>query len=225
MRFLVLLLALLPIFAMGASDTKATFKEGEQYTVLEGRPKPPVKGKIEVTELFWYGCGHCYNFESMLSSWEKTLDSDVKFNRSPAMWRQRREPQDAMWTHAKLYYTAAALGQLETLHPVFFDAMHKRNLPLTDRDQIAELVKGAGLDGEAFAATMDSFAVNSQVQQADARQRAYKVTGTPEIVVGGYYHVTAGKAGSQKEMLEVTDYLIDKIRSERGGPAVTQAAQ
>src|SRR5690606_12416261 len=123
---------------------------------------------------------------------------DVKLVRSPAMWRQARNPADAMWTHARLFYTATARGQLDKLHHVFFDAMHKHNKRLISPDEIKSVVTAQGLDGETFVKTMDSFAVNAQVTQADARQRDYRVTGTPEIVVGGYYHVSAANAGGQK---------------------------
>ena len=29
--------------------------------------------KIEVTELFWYGCPHCYVLEPQLAAWVKSL--------------------------------------------------------------------------------------------------------------------------------------------------------
>lgn len=217
MRFLIAILGLaLPMLACADSKPATpAYEEGKHYTVLADQPKPPQTGKIEVTEMFWYGCGHCYTFEPLLEEWQKTLADDVALVRSPAMWQQRRNPPDAMWTHAKLYYTATALGQLNTLHMAFFEAMHRFNKPLVNSNEIASVVSAQGLDGEAFIKTMDSFAVNAQVTQADARQRAYKVTGTPELVVGGYYHVSATKAGTQAEMLKVTDFLIDKIRKER----------
>ncbi len=216
MRFLVAILGVvLPLLACAAEEPKPAFEEGKHYTVLAGQPKPAKAGKIEVSELFWYGCGHCYLFEPVLAEWEKKLPADVTLVRSPAMWQQRRNPPDAMWTHAKLYYTASALGQLDKLHTAFFDAMHKHNKRLVTSDEIAAVVAAHGLDGDTFIKTMDSFAVNAQVTQADARQRAYKVTGTPEIVVGGYYHVSATNSGGQKEMLQVVDFLVEKIRAGR----------
>lgn len=217
MRFLLAILGLaMPLLACAAGEpAKPSFEEGKHYTILSGQPKPPKTGKIEVTEMFWYGCGHCYTFEGPLEEWKKTLRDDVTLVRSPAMWQQRRNPPDAMWTHAKLYYTASALGQLDKLHMVFFDSMHKLNKQLVKPEEIAAVVSAQGLDGETFIKTMDSFAVTAQVTQADARQRAFRVTGTPELVVGGYYHVSATNAGGQREMLQVVDFLVDKIRSER----------
>lgn len=217
MRILIaFMVSLLPLFAIAEDKAEPVkFEEGKHYTVLSGQPEPAKTGPIDVTELFWYGCGHCYAFEPIIGPWKKTLADDVNFTRSPAMWRMRRDPPDAMWTHAKLYYTASALGELEKLHPVFFEAMHKKNKRLVSKDEIAALVTAQGLDGKAFVETMDSFAVNAQVNLADKRQKDYKVSGTPEMVVGGYYHVTTSKAGSQQKMLEIVDYLVDKIRKER----------
>jgi thiol:disulfide interchange protein DsbA len=217
MRFLVALLGLaLPLLACAAGEpVKPKYEEGKHYTALTDLPKPAKTGKIEVAELFWYGCGHCYMFEPLIEEWEKTLANDVTLVRSPAMWRQGGNTPDAMWTHAKLFYTASALGQLKKLHPVFFEAMHKLNKRLVTKEEITALVTAQGLDGEVFVKTMDSFAVNAQVNQADARQRKYKVSGTPEMVVGGYYHVSTVAAGSQKEMLQIVDFLIEKIRTER----------
>lgn len=215
MRILAIVFGLiLPLLAC-AEEAKPKFEEGVHYTVLSGQPKPAKTGDIDVTEVFWYGCGHCYQFEPLLNTWKKTLADDVNFTRSPAMWKQRRNPADAMWTHAKLYYTASALGQLDKLHEAFFNAMHVKNKQLLDNAEIAGLVKSEGLDGDVFVKTMDSFAVNAQVNQADKRQRDYKISGTPEVIVGGYYHVSTSQAGGQKGMLEVTDFLIDKIRKER----------
>lgn len=217
MRFLVAFLGLaMSMLACAAeSPAKPKYEEGKHYTVLSNLPKPAKTGKIEVTELFWYGCGHCYLFEPQLAEWEKKLPGDVTLVRSPAMWRQGGSTPDAMWTHAKLFYTASALGSLDKLHPVFFEAMHKLNKRLLTQEEISPLVTAQGLDGEVFVKTMDSFAVNAQVNQADARQRKYQVSGTPEMVVGGYYHVNTVASGGQKEMLQIVDFLIEKIRSER----------
>lgn len=217
MRLIAVFLGLLLPF-MAYAEEKAvakTFEEGKQYEILEGATKPTPGTKIEVNEFFWYGCAHCYAFEPLLEPWVKKLPETVRFNRSPAMWPQRRpgQPEDLMWTHAKLYYTAVAVNALDKLHPVFFDALQKQGKNLIDPKEIAEVVTAAGLDGNKFAATLNSFAVQSQVTQADSRQRAAKVSGTPELVIGGYYKVSAGKAGGQKEMLEVADFLLKKIQS------------
>ena len=237
MRFLTLVFGLvLPLLACAEGDApkansqaepaakvqkavkakpKSSFKEGKHYSVIKGQPKPSGTGKIKVEELFWYGCGHCYKFESVAHHWLDSKADDVKFVRTPAMWRGTRDAKDTMWLHAKLYHTAVAMGAVDKLHIVFFEAMHKKNMRLTDPAEIEKVVNEQGLDGKLFVATMDSFAVEAQVAQGESRQKSYKITGTPELVVGGYYHISSRKAGSHEKMFEVADFLVDKIRSER----------
>ena len=217
MRLITLVLGLvLPLFACAEGDKTApakTFVEGTHYTILDGASKPAKSDKVTVTEVFWYGCGHCYKFEETIAEWKKTKPAYVEFTQSPAMWKQRRPgaPEDLMWTHAKLYYAAKAIQGLDKLHIVFFDAMHKDHKSLIDDAEIADVVSKAGFDGKNFVGVMNSFAVAGQVKQADDRQRTYKITGTPEIVVADYYHVNATKAGGQKEMLDVVDYLVKEL--------------
>lgn len=220
MRIAALIIGLvLPLFACaeGASEAPAPakkFEEGTHYSIVPGATKPTPSDKVKVVEVFWYGCGHCYKFESFIQPWLEKKPEYIDFTQSPAMWTQRRPgvPQDMMWTHAKLYYAARAVQGLEKLHTAFFDAMHKDHKMLLDDAEIAEIVDKAGYDGKNFVGVMKSFAVAGQVKQADDRQREYKITGTPEIVVADYYHVTAGKAGGQKEMLEVVEYLAKQLK-------------
>lgn len=218
MRIAALVLGLiLPLFACaeGAGEAPAkTFEEGKHYTIIAGATKPTPSDKVKVVEVFWYGCGHCYKFEDVLHPWLEKKPDYIDFTQSPAMWKQRRPgvPQDMMWTHAKLYYAARAVQGLDKLHTAFFDAMHKDRKLLIDDAEIIDIVNKAGFDGKNFVGVMNSFAVAGQVKQADDRQREYKITGTPEIVVADYYHVTAGKAGGQKEMLEVVEYLAKQLK-------------
>lgn len=220
MRIAALILGLaLPLFAC-AEETAApakpakTFEEGTHYSVIAGATKPTKSSKVNVTEVFWYGCGHCYKFEDLVRPWSKKAPDYVNFTQSPAMWKQRRpgSPQDMMWTHAKLYYAAKAVQGLDKLHEAFFDAMHKERKTLLDDAEIASVVDKAGFDGKNFVGVMNSFAVAGQVKQADDRQKQYKISSTPEIVVADYYRVSATKAGGQKEMLEVVDFLVEKLR-------------
>ena len=49
-----------------ASDQDWQFSEGEHFHRLV--PTQPTLGgadKVEVAEIFWYGCGHCYEFEPL----------------------------------------------------------------------------------------------------------------------------------------------------------------
>lgn len=199
------LLVLTPLLA-----TAQNYVEGENYDLIS----PPVRtadpARIEVVEFFWYGCGHCYNFEPLITAWKKTLADDVDFQGSPAIWNKPME------LHARAFYTAQVLGVFDTMHPALFQAMNVDHKKLASEDEIQALFVANGVAAEDFSKAFNSFGVSSQVKQAAARAKAAKITGTPALMVDGKYHVSTRKAGSQADMLKVSDFLIEKERAARG---------
>ena len=212
----VLLVALIASAVTQAKDystapVKRVFKEGEHYVRLSAPVRTTNPEKIEVTEVFWYGCGHCYMFEPQLQRWRKTLPDKVLFMESPAMWRKNME------THARIFYTSKALGVLDTMHLAVFEAMHIKKMKLNRPEQIQALYEQQGISSNDFNKTFNSFSVTSSVNQAKARARNYGITGTPEIVVDGTYRISSRLAGSQTNMLAVAEYLVCKIDAEKQG--------
>ncbi len=193
-----------------AEEASVQYEEGVHYSLLDAPIRTANPGKIEVTEFFWYGCGHCYNFEPTVGQWKKTLAEDVAFVGSPAMWNKPME------LHARAFYTAEVLGVLDRMHPVLFQAMHVDRKRLGSESEIADLFASNGVAREDFSKAFNSFGVGSMVRQADARARAAKITGTPEMMVNGKYRIDARKAGSQANMLKIADYLIEKERAAHG---------
>lgn len=183
-------------------------------THYERLPKPvPTsdKTKIEVTEVFWYGCSHCFDFEPKLAAWSKNQNNDVILVKNPAMW----DNQGIMERHARIYYAAKVLGVVDKVGSAAFRALNVERKGLRSDAEIAELFTANGVSQQDFDRTFNSFGVTSSVRQSEARQRSYRVQGTPELIVDGTYRVTAGMAGSQDGMLKVTDFLIAKIRQEK----------
>lgn len=183
--------------------------EGQHYQVIA----PPVAvGKTEdvvVTEFFWYGCGHCYTFEPMLTAWGKQLPEGAVVQPSPAVWN------DPMRMHAKAFYIAEVLGVKAVMHPVIFDAMHVQRKRLVSRLELRDLFEDNGVDPDKFDQAFDSFGVDSQVRQADSRARSAKVSGTPTLMVAGKYLIETRGAGNQTNMLEIARYLVEKELAAR----------
>lgn len=180
--------------------------EGEHYDVISPALRTSDTDKIEVVEFFWYGCGHCYTFEPLVTRWKQDLPDDVVFKGSPAVWNKPME------LHAAMYYTADALGVKDELHGVLFQAMNVDGKRLGSEKEIRELFVANGVSAEDFDKAFDSFGVKSQVRQANSRARAAKITGTPEMMVNGKYRISTRKAGSQANMLKIADFLIEKER-------------
>lgn len=224
MRAVAALLTMLFSLAACAQDTKS-ISEGQHYQVLPQAVSQDNDNKIEVTELFWYGCGHCYHFEAPFKKWQKTMPEDVALAKVPAIW------QPVMEVHARLYYVAAAMGVLDKVHDPIFSAIAQQRKMFATRDgrewkpdeaAIAKLFNDNGADGDKAVKLMNSFAINSKVKQGMAKQRAYQLSGTPEMVVAGKYRISTsfpgykGKSNAQEMMLETVDYLIAKERADKG---------
>ena len=47
------------------------------------------------------------------------------------------------------------------------------------------------------------------MNQAEARARSAKISGTPSVMVNGKYLIEARKAGSQANMLKIAEYLVE----------------
>lgn len=211
MRLFVAISTLL-LSLMACADTapvQPAYQAGVHYEVLEQPVRTIDPTKIEVTEVFWYGCGHCFRFEPMLHQWSGALAEDVVFRQSPAMWNA------VMQVHARAFYAAQALNVLDQVHQPLFNALNLERKRLADEAELAELFAVHGVDQETFLKAYQSFGVTSQVKQADARARSYQITGTPEMVVNGKYRISARMAGGQAQMLKVADFLIQQERASQ----------
>lgn len=186
------------------------FQEGVHYSVLPEPVKTVTPGKIEVTEAFAYTCGHCFNFEPLILAWKEKAPEDVGFVKLPVIWRP------SMQVYARIMYTGQALGLNEKLDERVFQAIHHEKNALNSEDAIAKVFEELGVPREKFKQAFNSFAVSSKVQQADARTRSMQVRGTPQMIVDGRYTVSVTKELGHQGVLEVVDYLVEKVRSEKG---------
>ena len=185
--------------------------EGFEYQKISPPVPTSTSDKVEVVEMFWYGCPHCYHFEPLLQKWLKNKPKNVKFIRVPAVFRKNWE------IHAQVYYTEEALGLTEKLHQAFFDAIHKERKRMNTRKEIRDFFIAHGVKGAVFDKTFDSFIVKSRVVQAVRLSRAYGITGVPSMIVDGKYRTDAKIASindihgpSHENMLKVVDQLIVK---------------
>lgn len=213
MRLIVkplLLLALLFSFIASVSAQPALYVEGTHYVELAEPVRTDDPNTIEVKEIFWYGCPHCYAFEPLIGSWAGNLQSDVAFIRSPGMWNQLME------VHAQLFYTAEMLGVFEEIHTVAFNEFHQRSNYLQTEEQIKEMFVGEGVDGDEFDRIWGSFSVASSVRKAKSEMSTYGIRSVPNMVVNGKYRISItddGAVGSHADMLSVVDFLVAKERN------------
>ena len=124
------LLQLISVTMILTISSFTTVNAADGYNVISP-PQPTHTGKkIEVLEVFWYACPHCYDFEPYVKEWLQNKPDDVEFRRMPGIFRKNWIP------HAKAYFTAEKLGVLDTIHTPLFDAIHKQRKKIHDDDAI-----------------------------------------------------------------------------------------
>lgn len=202
-RLFLGLMLILPALAMAVSAQEYT--AGEDYSLITPAQPGGSDGKVQVVELFWYGCPHCYEFEPMLRDWEKNKPGNVEFIKLPAIFNNPR------WQlHAGAFYTAEVLGVMDKFHTPFFDAIHAGNRQMGSKEDVREFFAGIGVDAKTFDETFDSFAVQTKVRRAADLTRKYGISGVPAMVVNGKYVADGPKAKSYENMLNIVNALVKK---------------
>jgi thiol:disulfide interchange protein DsbA len=171
--------------------------------------------KIEVIELFWYGCGHCHHMETPLNAWVKKLPSDVTFKRIPGLPNQSWAPM------AKTFYALETLGLLDKLHSPLFDAIHKQKSlnPTDEKAAIEWVTKQSGLDKIKVEDAYNSFSTNANIKRAANVFRASGATGVPSLVINGQFITSSTMAGNNDLALKTADYIISNIRADKAKSA------
>jgi thiol:disulfide interchange protein DsbA len=196
--------------ALGFSGAAAAFDEGIDYKRLE-QPLSTIdhNREVQVTEIFWYGCPHCYRVREPFGVWADGLADDVRVEHLPVVFNRRVEP------HARAYYAAELLGIKDEVHPAIFEAIHDEGRDLSSPRAIAEFFTDYGIEADKAEQTLDSFGVATKLRRARSVTRRAGIEGVPSFVVAGEYVTSLSLHGDTERLFEVLDYLVDKVRSER----------
>jgi protein dithiol oxidoreductase (disulfide-forming) len=203
------------------------WKAGVNYdAIVPAQPTSAAPGKVEVLEVFWLGCPHCYALEPYIRKWLEQKPSYIQFVRVPVMWGPPHR------LHAQLFYTLEALGRDDLVEKAF-DTIHRDNNPLlgeTEQDSFDKQLAWAqanGLDANAFRTAYNSFGVHASLEHAQEITERYHVEGVPLIIVAGKFSTDVGKAGGscpgdesceQAQLMQLIDDLaaFEHRRPHRG---------
>ena len=195
----------------GLALAQGTPVEGKQYVRLsQAAPVSAPAGKVEVVEFFWYGCGHCNDFEPTLAAWVAKLPADVVFRRVPVAFRE-----NPFGNHQRLFYALEAMGLVSSLHAKVFRAIHAEGQTLDKPETIAAFMTRQGVDAAKFMAMFNSFAVQTKCKQARTLADAYKIDGVPTLGIAGRYFTSVSLNGNPERTLVTTNFLIDQARKGR----------
>jgi len=181
---------------------------GKHYRVLSpAQPTSSPPGKVEVVEVFWYGCPHCFALEPFVSAWLKSAPPYIDFVRLPGTFNATYR------SHARFFYALQALGVEDRLHAAIFNEIHvKKNMLVGNSDSASFKLQQAfaranGVSEKDFADAYESFSVQTRLQQADDLLVRYRVESVPLFVVNGKYATDVGMAEGQANLISLVSDL------------------
>jgi len=196
--------------------------EGKNYDLIEPQqPKVSDTDKVEVVEVFSYGCPACNAFHTTVDQMAKELPSNATLVFLPVSFN----PAENFPMFQRAYFTAQALGVADKGANAMYDAAWKtkelssenpngRGLKPSDAlptiDDAAKIYAKVGADPKEFAAVANSFAINTKMKRADELVQKYGVMQTPTIVINGKYRFTVSQAGGYPQTIELAKWLISK---------------
>ncbi len=206
-RSLITMLAL----TFATSAFSEVFVENVDYMRLKSQqPTQVSKDKVEVIEVFQFGCIHCAHMESVLTVWKKTKPAAAEFRNIHATFGN-----PGLQNLARAHLALLALGVADKTQRAMFKDVESGRAPSTDLNVIAKNLAPFGVKPEVFIATANSFSVSQKLKQNETLLPRYEVGGTPEFVVAGKYRVSVMAGKPQERTLEVVDFLVQKEMIER----------
>ncbi len=180
------------------------FTEGIDYVKIE----PPVKtshpDKVVITEMFWYGCPHCFRFEPYVNKLKTELPPGVVLEQVPSVLNP------GWMEHARAFFALKLMGENEKVHEKLFNAIHIKRMRLNNADALADFVAGLGVDKNKFLDYFHSFAVDTMVRKSRQKERKYGHNGVPAIIIDGKYRTSGSMTGSNARMIQVIKFLVNK---------------
>ncbi|QBB72172.1 thiol:disulfide interchange protein DsbA/DsbL [Pseudolysobacter antarcticus] len=174
--------------------------EGKDYFLVEPAQTTNTGDKIEVLEVFSYGCPHCADYQPTADKMQKSLPANAQWLYMPADF------QPGWPIYARAYYTAQALGIFEKSHQALLNAIyvtHTVPQKLNSIDDLGSFYADYGVKAQDFIDTAKSFAIDTKVKRASAMQKAYGVESTPSFIVNGKYRVRVGA-----DTADIVQYLV-----------------
>jgi thiol:disulfide interchange protein DsbA len=213
---LAVLVALLP-----AGARAATWSEGVNYVRLTPAQQTTVPaGKVEVMEVFSYGCPACNFFQPVMEKLRHALPPNAQLVFLPAAFN----PAEDWPMFQRAYFAAQFLGVAERTQQAMYDAVWKTGelgttVPGSGKlkdpqpsiaDAARFYARVAGVSPQQFLAMANSFGVDSKMRAADAQIFAMQVDSTPTIIVNGKYRVKRDSLSSNDQLIELVKFLVAK---------------
>lgn len=204
---LILVVVVITAGCVPESSQAENFTEGKDYATIS----PPISplgdsDKVEVIEMFWYGCAHCYTLEPTVEKYLDNKPANVDFKRMPATLSPR-------WRfHAKLFYVGQMLDPdgSKGVHKKIFEAIQKQRRKISNEQSMERFFSDLGFSSEQVGNALNSMEMNTMMQRADEVSSLSGTDSVPTIIINGKYRTSPSMVGNEQQLLKVINYLTQR---------------
>jgi len=183
------------------------YVEGKHYIKISPEMQTDAaSGKVEVVEMMWLGCPHCYTLEPTMLKYKKNHPKYVEFKQVPAMlnpgWAKDGET----------YYIAEILdpkGEKELITKVF-QAIHEQKRRLNRPEAAKRFFVEQGFTAEQVDNVKNSMAFKAKIKRAQEISAGSKAQSVPTVIINGKYRTSPYIAGSEADLMAIIDMLTKK---------------
>jgi len=213
--------SLLCVWALSTQAAASPWIEGKNYVVLDPLQHTSVPaGKIEVMEVFNYGCVFCNKFQPVIEELRQHLPANAQMVYMPAGFL----PTEDFPMFQRAFFAAQSLGVAERTHQAMFDAVWETGelgildsttgrlkSPAPSLEDAARCYERlTGIKREAFLAAAKSPGVDAKVRAADDQIKAMRIPGTPCLIVNGKYRIVMDSLSSVGDVIDLVNFLVSK---------------
>lgn len=192
-----------------AAPAPHSFIEGVHYQRIGSAQSLKRTDKIEVVEMFWYGCQTCYLLLEDIERWVSRNQNKIDYKRIPAI------TEEEMIFFARAFYAAEVLSVTEKIHKPFFKAIHQYRRRLNTEDSLAAFFFEHGVAKKDFIKAFRSSFVASKVRQSKLISKRFKIKGAPSVIIGGQYLLDSSMVRSPQQFIDVMAHLVRKVENNR----------
>lgn len=161
--------------------------------------------KIEVVDVFWYGCNSCFRFRDKMSKWREQHQDEIIYLTLPA-------PLNPIWTtHARIYLAARQLHI--PISDAVYDYLHVARKKLYLERDIGDFFAQFGIDRKTFTLAYKGKFTNNQIEAIRSYLAQANIRSVPALIIDGRFVVLENN--DPDHALKVASALIYKLQNNK----------
>ncbi|MFT7505821.1 MAG: thiol:disulfide interchange protein DsbA [Gammaproteobacteria bacterium] len=189
------------------APVQKSWLENTHYKVLNQQ----VTETPQVTELFSFWCGHCYNFEPIAAKIKAQLDSNTEFKKVHVDF-MGFTTQAAQQSASKAMLMARHMGKEDLINAAIFEHIHINKKSIGGMADIKPLFLANQISAEDFDTAMALSEIDNLIEEHYKTFMLYRAdtTSVPTLIVNGRYKAQFTQDMDVNDMVNLIVWLTKR---------------